>query len=178
MKIQNPFDIFFQSANRLFHVALGDGYTPQQACAAIRDLTELRCVLDPALILPVRVDPTADGVIITDATGATFDGARVLLRPPGPEGLRLKTAQDRRIDELVGMLGADALMDRDEAFNALAERYPDLTDSQFDHIWAAAHRELQITPKPGPKPGRPRKRKAVRKSESRDSRKRKIRPAN
>jgi hypothetical protein len=68
------------------------------------------------------------------------------------------------------MLNADPLMDRIEAFNALAARYPGLTDLQFNHDWAAAHRELQRTPKPGPKPGKPRKRKG-RRRDSDESRK-------
>src|SRR5262245_20160487 len=103
MRIRRPFGTFFYNASQIFCAALGDGYTPQRACAAVRDLIELGCVVAPALTLPVRVDPEADGrgVIITDATGAKFDGARVLLRHPGPEGLRLKTVEDRRIDELV-----------------------------------------------------------------------------
>jgi len=168
--VRTPFDetikilwhVFFR-ANRIFRLALGDGCTPQQACAAIRDLIELGCLVAPDLTLPARVDPTADhGIIITDQTGAKFDGARVFLRHPGPEGLRLRTAEDRRTAEIAEMLVADPLMDRIEAFNALAARYPGLTDLQFNHDWAAAHRELQRTPKPGPKLGKPRKRKVRR----------------
>jgi hypothetical protein len=170
MKTQKPFGTFFYSASQIFRGALGDGQTPQQAGAAIRDLIELECAVAPALTLPVRVDPKADGrgVIITDASGVKLDGGRVLLRHPGPEGLRLKTAEDRRIAELVELLVADPLMDRIEAFNALAERHPGLTDLQFDHDWAAAHRELQRTRKPGPKPGKPRKRQAVRRRTPRE----------
>jgi hypothetical protein len=174
MKAAKPFGTVFPSANanQLFRLALGDGYTTQQACAAIRNLIELECVVAPPLTLPVRIDPAADGgIMITDGTGAKFDGARVFLRHPGPEGLRLRTAEDRRIDELAEMLVADPLMDRDEAFNALADRHTGLTDLQFDHDWAAAHRQLQRTSKPGPKPGKPRKRQAVRRRTPRESRK-------
>ena len=162
--MKKPFGTYFPTAaNALFRLALGGGYTPQQACAAIRDLIERGCVVAPALTQPVRVDPAADrDVIIIDATGAKFDGARVLLRPPGPEGLRLRTAEDDPIDELVEMLVDNPLMDRIEAFTALTDRHPGLTDRQFDHDWGAAHRQLQITPKPGPKRGRPRKRKVPR----------------
>jgi hypothetical protein len=110
MKTQKPFGTFFPNATQIYRLALGDGYTTQQACAAIRDLSELGCVVAPALTLPVRIDPEADGpgVIITDAGGVKFDGGRVLLRHPGPENVRLKTAEDRRTAELAGMLVAQS----------------------------------------------------------------------
>jgi hypothetical protein len=145
------------SANTLFRIAVEcDGYTPERAAADIAALIDRGCAVVPPLALLVRVLPNrSGGVIVTDADRVEHDGARVLLGYPGPQGVRIATVEDSRIDLIVALLQADPKLLRAEAWNALVRQHPSLEEREFDRYWAMAHARIgRDLPKAGRRKGK------------------------
>ena len=145
------------SANTLFRIAVEwDGYTPERAAADIAALINRGCAVVPPLALPVRVLPNrSGGVIVTDADRVEHDGACVLLGYPGPQGVRIATVEDSRIDLIVALLQADPKLLRAEAWNALVRQHPSLEEREFDRYWAMAHARIgRDLPKAGRRKGK------------------------
>src|SRR5262249_41675075 len=113
-------------ANTLFGIAVEyDGYTPERAAADIAALINRGCAVVPPLALPVRVLPNrSGGVIVTDADRVEHDGACMRLRYPGPQGVRIATVEDSRIDLIVALLHADPKLLHAEASHALQRSNP------------------------------------------------------
>src|SRR5215831_7198841 len=143
------------STNTLFRIAVRDGYTPERAAADIAALINRGCAVVP-LALPGHVLPNrSGGVIVTDADRVEHDGAHVLLRYPGPQGVRIATVEDSRIDLIVALLQGDPKLLRAEAWNALVRQHPSLEEREFDRYWAMAHARMgRDLPKAGRKKGK------------------------
>jgi hypothetical protein len=142
------------TASHLFRLAGGE-QAPQQACADIAALINRGFAIVP-MALPARADPDGHGgVTITDANSVQHNGRQVPLRSPGPDGVRLKTVDDDRVATIVRLVSANPKLHRTDAWNAVLDSFPDLTERQFQQSWAQAHQQLQLVPKPGPKRGQP-----------------------
>jgi hypothetical protein len=94
-------------------------------------------------------------VIVTDADRVEHDGAPVLLGYPGPQGVRIATVEDSRIDLIVALLQADPELLRAQAWNALVRQHPSLKKREFDRYWAMAHVRIgRDLPKAGRRKGK------------------------